>query len=154
MSTYRYQKTHTRMSTCSQHYSPQPNTGNHLNVPNNKSWYIHPAEYLLYSNENKQTAYNTKDQSHHQFWQKEAWPQKVYSVWSEVKALVNQSCSYLLATLWTSSSPGSFMHAITLEWVAIPFSGDLPSQGLNPHCRQIPYCLHHQGSPHVVSPYI
>ena len=38
------------------------------------------------------------------------------------------------------------LQAMTLEWVAIPFSGDLATHGLNPHCRQIPYCLSPQGT--------
>ena len=35
-----------------------------------------------------------------------------------------------------------------MDWVAIPFSGDLPDPGLNPgllHCRQILYVLSHEG---------
>ena len=51
------------------------------------------------------------------------------------------------------SPPGSSVHgnlqARILEWVAIPFSGIFPTQGLNPghlHCRQILYHLNHQGS--------
>ena len=54
------------------------------------------------------------------------------------------------------SPPGSSVHGILqariLEWVAIPlFQGIFPTQGWNPglclHCRQILYCLSHQGSP-------
>ena len=54
------------------------------------------------------------------------------------------------------SPPGSSVHGILqariLEWVAIPlFQGIVPTQGWNPglclHCRQILYCLSHQGSP-------
>ena len=61
----------------------------------------------------------------------------------------------VVLTLCLDCSPGgSFVHGILqariLEWVAIPFSrGIFPTQGSNPglqHCRQILYCLSHQGS--------
>ena len=52
------------------------------------------------------------------------------------------------------SSPGFSAHGILqarpLEYVASSFSGDLPEKRLNPvflHCRQMFYCLSHQGSP-------
>ena len=53
--------------------------------------------------------------------------------------------------------PGSSVHGILqariLEWVAIPFSRwSFSSPGSNPsrlHCRQILYCLSHQGSPNL-----
>ena len=55
------------------------------------------------------------------------------------------------------SLPGSLVHGIfqarILEWAAISFSrgsSQDQSQGLNlglPHCRQMLYCLSHQGSP-------
>ena len=52
------------------------------------------------------------------------------------------------------SPPGSSLHGVLqariLEWAVIPFSrGSSLTQGLNPgllHCRQILYCLSHQGS--------
>ena len=52
------------------------------------------------------------------------------------------------------SPPDSSVHRILqeriLEWVAIPFlQGIFPTQGLDLgllHCRQILYCLSHQGS--------
>ena len=40
------------------------------------------------------------------------------------------------------------------EWVAIPFSADLPDAGMNLgvlHCRWILYHLSHQGSPQNIS---
>ena len=53
------------------------------------------------------------------------------------------------------SLPGSSVHgiflAVVLEWIAISFSrGIFPTQGSNPGlppCRQMLYCLSHQGSP-------
>ena len=43
------------------------------------------------------------------------------------------------------------LQARILEWVVMPPSrGIFPTQGSNPglqHCRQILYCLNHQGSP-------
>ena len=36
-----------------------------------------------------------------------------------------------------------------LEWVTVPFSGNLPNPGL-PHCRRILYQLSHQGSPRIL----
>jgi len=52
------------------------------------------------------------------------------------------------------SPPGSSVHGISqariLDWVAISSLGIFPTQRSNPsllHCRQILYCLSHQGSP-------
>ena len=47
------------------------------------------------------------------------------------------------------------LQAGILEWVSMPSSelGIFPTQGLNPgllHCRQILYCLSHQGSPRIL----
>ena len=72
--------------------------------------------------------------------------------------LVAQSC---LCDPTDCSPPGSSVHGIPqariLEWVAVPSSrGIFPSQGLNPGllcCRQILYCLSHQGSPMRVEPF-
>ena len=54
------------------------------------------------------------------------------------------------------SPPGSSVHGLSqariLEWVAIPFSKDLPNPGINsglPHCRQILYHLSHQENPNI-----
>ena len=69
-----------------------------------------------------------------------------------VWVLVTQSCLTLCDTM-DCSSPGSSVHGIIqtgiLEWVAISFSRDLPNPGLL-HCRQIFYCLSHQGSPLIL----
>ena len=43
-----------------------------------------------------------------------------------------------------------FLQTRILEWVAFPFQGIFPTQGLNPgllNCRQILYQLSHKGSP-------
>ena len=52
-----------------------------------------------------------------------------------VVALVNQSCPTLCDPM-DSSPPDSSVHGILqariLEWVAIPFSGDLPDSGIEP----------------------
>ena len=77
---------------------------------------------------------------------------------SPLKALVAQSCPILCDPL-DSSPPGSSVHGLLqariLEWVSISFSrGIFPSQGLNLnllHCKQMLYCLSHQGSPHFYS---
>ena len=68
------------------------------------------------------------------------------------------SCSVVFnsATPWTEAYPGSSVYgtlqARILEWIAIPFSREIfQIQGLNLallHCRQILYCLSHQGSPY------
>ena len=45
------------------------------------------------------------------------------------------------------------LQAGILEWVAFPFSWDLPNPGINPglpHCRQILYQLSHKGSPRIL----
>ena len=51
-----------------------------------------------------------------------------------------------------SSIPG-ILQARILEWVVIPFSKGSSWLRDNPcllHCRQIPYHLSHQGSPHIL----
>ena len=68
--------------------------------------------------------------------------------------LVAQSCLTLCDPM-DCRSPDSSVCGILqlriLEWVDIPFSREIfLTQGLNPgllHCRQILYCLSHQGSP-------
>ena len=65
--------------------------------------------------------------------------------------LVIQSCSTLCDPL-DCSPPGSSVHRDSLYWSGLPCSppGDLPNRGSNPglpHCRQIIYCLSHQGAP-------
>ena len=73
-----------------------------------------------------------------------------------VKLLVAQSCP-TLCDWWTISLPGSSVHGILqatiLEWVAyFLLQGIFLTQGSNlglSHCRQILYCLSHQGSPIV-----
>ena len=72
----------------------------------------------------------------------------------KVKVLVSQFCLDLCNPM-DCSLPGSSVHGISqariLEWVAIPFSSDLPDQELNPglpHCRQILHHVSYQGSPY------
>ena len=74
----------------------------------------------------------------------------------KVKMLVTQ-CVCLLCDPMDCSLPGSSVHgnlqARILEWVAMPHSRDLPTQGLNPGlpcCRWILYHLSHQGSPRIL----
>ena len=71
----------------------------------------------------------------------------------KVKVLVIQLCPILCDPV-DCSCPGSSVHGILqgriLEWVAIPFCRGFFDPGLNLdllHCRQILYCLSHQGSP-------
>ena len=72
-------------------------------------------------------------------------------VYMKVKVLVTQSCP----TLW--DPPSSSVHGILqtriLESVAIPFSGGIfLTQGSNLgllHCKQILFCLNHQGSLYI-----
>ena len=66
-----------------------------------------------------------------------------------MKVLVTQSCLTLCNPM-DYSPPGSpvlgILQARILEWVAIPFSRDLPDPGICLgllHCRQILYCLSH-----------
>ena len=76
------------------------------------------------------------------------------SMWGLV-VLVAQSCPTLCNPMdcIVHQAPLSvgILQARLLEWVAIPFSrGIFPTQGLNPglrYCRQILYCLSHQGNP-------
>ena len=62
------------------------------------------------------------------------------------------SCVQLCATPWAITCWAllsmKILQARILEWIAMPSSRE--TQGLNPglpHCRQIYYCLCHQGSP-------
>ena len=73
---------------------------------------------------------------------------------SEVKSK-SVSCIQTLCNPLDCSPPGSSVHGILqariLEWIAIPFLQKIfLIQGSNPghlYCRQILYCLSHQGSP-------
>ena len=75
--------------------------------------------------------------------------------------LVAQLCLTLCTPL-DCSPPGSSVHGILqariLEWVAFPSPADLPHPEIKPrspaHCRQILYCLSHEGSPVCVCMYI
>ena len=68
------------------------------------------------------------------------------------------SCSVVsdsFVTTWTVALQASVFMGFPRQecWSGLPFSslGIFPIQGLNPgllHCRQILYCLSHQGSPH------
>ena len=65
----------------------------------------------------------------------------------KVKVLITQSYSTLSALMDCSLS-GTSVHEIIqtrmLEWVAIPFPGDLSNPGIEPgllYCRQVIYCL-------------
>ena len=71
-------------------------------------------------------------------------------------SLTSSSCMYVsrsvVSDLFAVSPPGSYDHGILqariLEWAAILFSRE-SSQGMEPglpYCRQILYCLSHQGS--------
>ena len=69
--------------------------------------------------------------------------------WVNVNVLVTRLCPTLCKSM-DFSLPGSSVHGILqariLEWVAIPFSGDLHNPGIEPglqHCRQILYHLSH-----------
>ena len=70
----------------------------------------------------------------------------------KVKVLVAHSCltlcNHMVCSLLGFSVHG-ILQAKILEWVAIPFPGDLPDPGIeqcNLHCRQILYYLSCQGS--------
>ena len=82
------------------------------------------------------------------------WPQKslcAASWWGEVS--VRQPCPTLCDPM-DGSPPGSSVHGIlqarTLEWVATPFIGSSRPRDRTQAsclCRQILYCVSHQGSP-------
>ena len=79
----------------------------------------------------------------------------LYFTWDggcAVLCIVTQLCLTLCDPM-DYSPPGFSAHGIlqarTLEWVVMPSSGVLTTQGLNPcflHCRQILHHLSHQGS--------
>ena len=77
-------------------------------------------------------------------------PESVHSL-DKKKVLVTQSCLTPCNSIYCSP-PGSSVHRILQaripEWVAIPFSrGSSRPRNLGLlHCRQILYCLSHQGS--------
>ena len=69
-----------------------------------------------------------------------------WSLWKKKEKVLIMSDS-LRPYGWGSSVHG-ILQAKTLEWAAIPFSRDLPTQGSNldfPHYEQILYHLSHQG---------
>ena len=73
---------------------------------------------------------------------------------AHVCALSHFSRVQLCATLWTVAHQAPLSMGILqgriLEWVDMPFSREIfPTQGLNLdllHCRQICFCLSHQGT--------
>ena len=75
----------------------------------------------------------------------------------KVKGLVTQSCPALFDPM-DCSPPGSSIHGDspgknTGVGCHALLQGIFPAQGLNPglpHCRQILYCLSHQGSPRIL----
>ena len=69
----------------------------------------------------------------------------------KVKVRVAQLCP-TLCNLMDCSPPGSSVYGVLqariLEWVAIPFSSDLPNLGIEPRSpalQEILYQLNHQG---------
>ena len=79
-------------------------------------------------------------------------PEKIFNIINHCACAYEQSlsCIQLFATPWTATRhPSLFMRFFRQEyWSGLPFPapGDLPDPGI-PHCRQILYCLSHQGSP-------
>ena len=70
-----------------------------------------------------------------------------------MKVKVTQSCLTLCNPMDSSSQPLLSMESSRQEYLRklpFPSPGDLPNPGLL-HCRQIPYCLNHQGSPLLLS---
>ena len=65
----------------------------------------------------------------------------------DVKAKVAQLCPTLCDPM--DCIVHGILQARILEWVAFPFSRDLPNPGL-PCCRQILYQLSHKGSPRIL----
>ena len=72
---------------------------------------------------------------------------------NESESEVAQSCLTLI-TPWTIAHQGPLSMGFPRQeyWSGLPFPppGDLLTQGLNPgllHCRQILYCMRHQGNP-------
>ena len=71
------------------------------------------------------------------------------------RKMTSLSCVRLFVTPWTAAhqAPPSMEFSRQEYWSGLPFSspGDLPDPGIeNPgllHCRQMLYCLSHQGSP-------
>ena len=67
---------------------------------------------------------------------------------TEMKVKVAQSCPTLCDP--ADYTVHGILQARIMEWLAFPFSGDLPNPGIeptSPHCRQILYQLSHKGSP-------
>ena len=66
------------------------------------------------------------------------------------KVKVAQSCLTLFDPM--DYTVHGILQVRILEWIAVPFQGIFPTQGLNPgflHCRHILYQLSHTGSPCV-----
>ena len=70
------------------------------------------------------------------------------SLTSKVKVKVAQSCPTLCNLM--DFTVNGILQARILEWVAFPFSRDLPNPGIEPslpYCRQILYQLSHREAP-------
>ena len=80
----------------------------------------------------------------------------LYCICSAVLCLVFQLCPILCDPM-DYSQPGSSIHGDSpgknTSGLPCPHPGIVPTQGSNPslpHCRQILYCLSHQGSPRIL----
>ena len=74
-------------------------------------------------------------------------------IWIDLVSLGHFLCVRLFATPWTAARHAPLCMGFSRQqyWSGVPFPppGDLPTQGSDPglpHCRQILYCLNHQGS--------
>ena len=65
----------------------------------------------------------------------------------KTKVKITQSCPTLCDPM--DYTVHEILQTRILEWVTVPFSGNLPNPGLS-HCRQIIYQLIHQGSPRIL----
>ena len=86
--------------------------------------------------------------------QKKSLKFQILYIWKDILCLVTQSCPSLCDPM-DCSPPGSSVRGDspgknTGVGCHALLQGIFPTQGLNPglpHCRQILYCLSHQGSP-------
>ena len=116
-------------------------------------WYINTMEYYQATKRNSFESVLMKWVNLKPTIQTEVSPKEKRIIWKESESV---SCSVVSdsAAPWDCSPPGPSVHGILkariVEWIAIPFSRNLPNPGIESmslHCRQILYYLSHQGRP-------
>ena len=128
----------------------------YVGVGNDKAkgqWHS-PLQYSCLENPMDRGAWQATDHSVAKSW---TWLKQLsmhmYSLYTYIFVKVKVTQSWLTLCDPMDYTVLGILQAGILEWVAFPFSWDLPNPGINPglpHCRHILYQLSHKGSPRIL----